>query len=128
MSNVSVPIFIESRYRVNRKRITSSVEKVLTEQGVATPTEVSIAIIGSRKMRFLNKKYRNIDKSTNVLSFAQNDGYATVFPPDKQYLGDIVIAYPKVIEECSVQNMLVDDWISELVEHSVMHLLGSHHR
>lgn len=128
MSDFSVPIFVESRYKINRKRIKSAVERVLEQEKILLPSEVSIAIIGSRKMRFLNKKYRNIDKSTNVLSFPQNEGFKTAFPPDRNYLGDIVIAYPKVIEECARQNMLIDDWIDELVEHSVMHLLGNHHR
>lgn len=128
MASVNVPIFVESRYKINRKRIKIAVDKILEQEKIVTPSEVSIAVVGSRKMRGLNKKYRNIDKSTNVLSFPQNEGYKTIFPPDKLYLGDIVIAYPKVIEECARQNMLVDDWIDELVEHSVMHLLGSHHR
>lgn len=128
MSDVSVPIFIESRYKVNRKKIKATIEKVLKDQGVVGPVEVSIAIIGNRKMRSLNKKYRDIDKSTNVLSFSQTEGDVTLQPPDKLYLGDIVLAYPKVIEECARDNMLIDDRVCELVEHSLMHLLGFHHR
>jgi len=49
-------------------------------------------------------------------------------PPDKLYLGDIVLSFPKVIEECARDNMLIDDRVDELVEHSLMHLLGFHHR
>ena len=128
MSAVSVPIFIESRYKVNRKRIKSTVQRVLERQQVQGPVEVSIAIIGSRKMRALNKKYRDIDSSTNVLSFSQTEGDVTTQPPDKLYLGDIVLCYPKVIEECARDNMLIDDRVDELVEHSLMHLLGFHHR
>lgn len=128
MSSVSVPIFIESRYKVNRKRIKLTVQKVLERQHVQGPVEVSIAIIGSRKMRALNKKYRDIDSSTNVLSFSQTEGDVTTQPPDKLYLGDIVLCYPKVIEECARDNMLIDDRVDELVEHSLMHLLGFHHR
>ncbi len=128
MSAVSIPIFIESRYKVNRKKIKETVNKVLERQRVDGPIEVSVAIIGSRKMRSLNKKYRDIDKSTNVLSFSQTEGDITVQPPDKLYLGDIVLCFPKVVEECARDNMLIDDRINELVEHSLMHLLGFHHR
>lgn len=127
MIPVSVPIFIESRYKVNRKQIKETVKRVLERQQVAGPVEVSVAIIGSRKMRALNKKYRDIDKSTNVLSFSQTEGDVTMQPPDKLYLGDIVLCYPKVIEECARDNMLIDDRVNELVEHSLMHLLGVHH-
>lgn len=128
MSSVSVPIFIESRYKVNRKKIKETVKVVLERQQVEGPVEVSVAIIGSRKMRALNKKYRDIDKSTNVLSFSQTEGDITAQPPDKLYLGDIVLCFPKVVEECARDNMLIDDRVNELVEHSLMHLLGFHHR
>jgi len=125
--DISVPIFIESRYIVNRKRIKKAVFDTLEKNGIKGPIEVSVAIIGDRKMKTLNKKYRNIDKTTNVLSFSQNEG--TRMPiSDKVYLGDVVISYPVVISEAAQYNKLVDDWIAELVEHGVTHLLGIHHK
>ena len=128
MNSISIPIYVESRYKVNRKKIKETVIKVLLKQLITSPVEVSIAVIGDRKMRTLNKKYRDIDKSTNVLSFSQTEGEVTLQPPDKLYLGDIVLSFPKVVEECARDNMLIDDRVNELVEHSLMHLLGSHHR
>ncbi len=128
MNSISIPIYVESRYKINRKQIKETVIKVLLKQQINSPVEVSIAVIGNRKMRALNKKYRDIDKSTNVLSFSQTEGELTQQPPDKLYLGDIVLAYPKVVEECARDNMLIDDRVNELVEHSLMHLLGFHHR
>lgn len=128
MNSISIPIYVESRYKINRKRIKGTIIKVLVKQNIEGPCEVSVAIIGSRKMRALNKKYRNIDASTNVLSFSQTEGDVTLQPPDKLYLGDIVLCYPKVVEECARDNMLIDDRVDELVEHSLMHLLGFHHR
>lgn len=126
--DVSVPIYVESRYKINRKRIKDAVIRTLVENGVKMPTEVSVAIIGDRKMRSLNKKYRNIDSTTNVLSFPQNEGPAIPKFPDKLFLGDVVISYPKVIEEAALYKRMVDDWTCELVEHSVRHLLGIHHK
>ena len=67
--DISVPIYVESRYKVNRKRIKQKVFDTLHQHGVVGPAEVSVAIVGDRKMRALNKKYRNLDKTTNVLSF-----------------------------------------------------------
>ena len=128
MNSISIPIYVESRYKINRKKVKEVIISVLLKQGISTPTEVSVAIIGNRKMRALNKKYRDIDKSTNVLSFSQTEGDVMLQPPDKLYLGDIVLSYPKVVEECARDNMLIDDRVNELVEHSLMHLLGFHHR
>lgn len=127
MDTISVPIFVESRYQVNRKRIKASVIQLLKEQGINGPAEVSIAIVGNRKMRLLHKKYKGEDKTTNVLSFPIAEGEATVLPADVLRLGDIVISYPYVIKESAEDDMLVDDKIDQLVLHSMQHLLGNHH-
>lgn len=127
MVTCSVPIFVESRYRVSRKRIKQTVAKVLAEQGMTSTIEISVAIVGIRKMRQLNKKYRNIDKPTNVLSFPQTEGEHMPSPTDVLSLGDVILCYPVIVEESARDDVLVDDKINELVAHSVNHLLGIHH-
>ena len=72
MGNIKVLIFVESRYKVNRKRVRETVSKLLENQGVFSPVEVSIAIVGDRKMRSLSRKYKGEDKTRNILSFSQN--------------------------------------------------------
>lgn len=127
MSSITTQIFVESRYQVSRKKIKETVERVISDRGITTPLEVSVAIVGDRKMRALNKKYRNLDKTTNVLSFSQTEGEGMVINSDKLILGDIVISYPVVITEASFENMLVDDKICYWVAHGLQHLLGEHH-
>lgn len=122
-----VLIYVESRYKVDRKRIKSAVQFVLEDQKMQTSIEVSIAIIGDRKMRTLNKKYRDKDKTANILSFPLGEGEQTKLPSDITRLGDIVISYPMVIKESAEQEMLVDDRVEELVQHGMLHLLGLHH-
>jgi probable rRNA maturation factor len=126
-SNYSIPIYVESRYKLDRKRIKQAVEHVLKTKGMTGNVEVSVAIVGSRKMRTLNNKYRNMDKATNVLSFSQLEGEATVLPSDTLVLGDVVVCYPVAIEDAARDNMLVDRKISDLVAHGLLHLLGEHH-
>lgn len=127
MSTISTKIFIESRYQVNRKKIKTRVEEIIKSRGIQSPVEVSVAIVGDRKMRELNLKYRNLDKTTNVLSFSQTEGTGMVMPSDTLVLGDIVISYPVVIQEASKENKLVDDKICYWVQHGLQHLLGEHH-
>ena len=127
MSNVKVLLYVESRYKVSRKRIKKAIDDVLTSNSVSSTVEVSVAIVGDRKMRALNKKYRNLDKTTNVLSFPQGEGPTFQTPDDASRLGDIVISYPQVIKESARDEMLVDDKVDELVIHSMKHLLGIHH-
>ncbi|MBI2033255.1 MAG: rRNA maturation RNase YbeY [Candidatus Levybacteria bacterium] len=127
MAHTKILLFVESRYKVNRKRIKQAVLQILAGQGLVQETEISIAIVGDRKMRELNKKYRNLDKTSNVLSFPITEGEDMRLPREVLRLGDVVISYPEVIREAAAENMLVDDRIDELVSHGVLHLLGIHH-
>jgi len=127
MIDVQIPIFVESRYRVNRKRIKKAILQVLTMHDVKGPVEVSVAIVGDRKMRVLSKKYKGEDKTRNILSFSLSEGSSTYLPSEVLRLGDIVISYPQVIKEASVEEMLVDDKVDKLVEHGMLHLLGINH-
>lgn len=127
MELAQVPIFVESRYRVNRKRIKTVISKVLTEREMKGPVEVSVAIVGDRKMRALSKKYKGEDKTRNILSFSLSEGESTYPPSEVLRLGDIVISYPQVIREASEEEVLVDDKIDELVQHGMLHLLGINH-
>lgn len=123
----NILLFVESRYRTNRKRIRKTVLDALKGNGVQGPVEVSIALVGDRKMRELSKKYKGEDKTRNILSFSLAEGEPTVLPTDILRLGDIVISYPEVIREAVRDEVLVDDRINMLVEHGLMHLLGIHH-
>lgn len=127
MGNTKVLIFVESRYKVNRKRITDTISRLLNEKGVLGAVEVSVAIVGDRKMRALNKQYRSQDKTTNVLSFSLTEGEAVALPSDVLRLGDVVISYPQIIKEAARDEVLVDDKIDELAKHGIMHLLGINH-
>lgn len=123
----SVELFVESRYKVNRKRVKKTVVDTLVKQGIKGPAEVSIAIVGDRKMRDLSKKYKGEDKTRNILSFSLTEGEPVVLPTDKLRLGDIVISYPVLIKEAALYEELVDDRMDMLVEHGLLHLLGVHH-
>jgi probable rRNA maturation factor len=127
MDKISVLIFVESRYKINRKRIKKVVESVITNNEIAGPVEISVAVVGDRKMRELSKKYKGEDKTRNILSFSQSEGESIVSPNDILRLGDIVLSFPQVINDAVRDEMLVDDKVDQLIEHGLMHLLGIHH-
>ena len=125
---ISVPLFCESRYPVNRKAIKKTVEVVLGERGVSGNVEVAISIVGDRKMRSLNKKYRQKDATTDVLSFSQVEGKGgSPVPDDLLRLGDVVISFPQARRNAGKKESLVDEEINFLVRHALLHLLGIHH-
>ncbi len=108
--------------------IKSSLQSYLQKNGV-NDGEISVAIVGRAKMISLAKKYLK-EKNTvhNVLSFTDSEvSHRFVRPPGVTYLGEIVICYPKVIEEANLLDKRVDDRVIELAEHGALHLLGIHH-
>ena len=128
MIDAQIPIFVESRYRVDRKRIKKAILEVLTDQEIKGPVEVSVAIVGDRKMRSLSKKYKGEDKTRNILSFSLSEGESTHLDNDDVLrLGDIVISYPQVIRDAAEEEILVDDKVDELAKHGMLHLLGINH-
>jgi probable rRNA maturation factor len=129
---ITVLFQTESHFPVNRKKIKEAIEAALVGQ-VHRDTEVSVSVVGNRRMRELNKKYRQLDKRTDVLSFGLNDPTVELpeefieSPDDVLRLGDIVVSYPQAVDEAREDNKFVDDQIVLLTLHGLDHLLGKHH-
>lgn len=129
---LTVLIKTDSHYSVDRARIKKVITGCLWEKKFKGKVEVSVNIVGDRKMREMNKKFRSIDETTDVLSFPlqeeKRNDVPFIDPPDDMLrLGDILISYPQAVEDAREENKLVDEKIDELVYHSMEHLLGIHH-
>ena len=74
-------------------------------------------------MHELNKKFRGIDKDTNVLSFENQD----ISREHTKVLGDIAICYPYVVNEAIVSKKDLDSHISHMFIHGILHILGYDH-
>ena len=80
--------------------------------------ELALRIVGNAESRSLNRRYRNKDKPTNVLSF----------PSDAPgVLGDLVICAPVVSREAREQGKAAAAHWAHMVVHGVLHLLGFDH-
>ena len=97
-------------------------------EGKLSKVEVSILLSDDENLRILNKKYRGIDKPTNVLSFSNLDVNETVqFEAMPLLLGDIVIAYETTMSEAEQEGKKLADHLSHLVIHGILHLFGHDH-
>jgi len=129
---ITVLFQTESHYPVNRKKVKEALIEALTNK-VFRSTEVSVSIVGDRQMKKLNKRYRNADKTTDVLSFPfqdpsqQDSGQFIESPDDVLRLGDIVISFPQARLMAMSENKLIDDIIVFLALHGLDHLMGKHH-
>ena len=81
-------------------------------------SEVSITLVDNREIRKINKKYRGLDRATNVLSFELGDDIL---------LGDIFISLDTVRREARAEKISVPEHTAHMIVHGILHLLGYDH-
>lgn len=101
---------------------------VLTAEGVERDVEISLSYVDEDEMHELNRQWRDIDRTTDVLSFECDSAFDEDIPLDEVLeLGDIILA-PEVIERQApgFGNDPADECRLMLV-HGLLHLLGYDH-
>jgi len=91
----------------------------------APPSEISIVLSDDEHIRELNKHHRGMDKPTNVLSFPPARMKTPAGAP--RFLGDVVLAFETVEREAAEETKTIENHISHLIVHGVLHLLGYDH-
>jgi len=92
--------------------------------------EISILLTDSKNMKGLNKKFRKINKDTDVLSFpAEEKNFFKKNIKSKQdiYLGDIALSYPYIAKIIKKQNVSFDYYFKKMLIHAILHLIGHEH-
>ena len=113
--------------------IENAVIQTLNYENFSLPCEVSVLITDNKGIQELNRKFRNIDSPTDVLSFPMYESFevsnfVAKSTNDIILLGDIVISAEYIQEQVTLdpkKNFL--DEVSLLTIHSVLHLLGYDH-
>ena len=102
---------------------------VLVLENFEGSAEVSVTFVDDEEIRRLNKQYRNIDRSTDVLSFplGENGVYDINMDTGAKLLGDIVISVPHAIDQAERYGHSLQREIGFLTVHSMLHLLGYDH-
>jgi len=90
-------------------------------------SEVSVLFCGDRRMRSLNRRYRRIDRSTDVLSFPADPGVEPGDVRSRSTLGDIVISIPYAARQARRRGQPVSREVDRLLVHGFLHLLGYDH-
>jgi len=86
----------------------------------------SIVFVDNDKIQFLNKNYRNIDRITDVISFAFEDNERIVYN-SVRFLGEIYICIPRMIEQSIEYGHSETRELAFLTVHGLLHLLGYDH-
>ena len=85
-------------------------------------TLISISFSGDKKVKELNSSFRKKESATNVLSFSSNYKFNNTL-----FLGDIIFSIETILEEAKRDNKSVENHLTHLFIHAVLHLLGYGH-
>ena len=86
----------------------------------------SVIIVDNKKIHEINKEYRNIDRETDVISFALEDDKNIIDSPVR-VLGDIYISIDKAKEQANEYGHSLKRELCFLMTHGFLHLLGYDH-
>lgn len=102
---------------------------VLINEEIKGQSEVSVSFVNNEEIHKLNKKYRNIDRPTDVLSFPllESKDFEKLTEDDKFAIGDIVISIEKAMEQAKLYGHTLQREVAFLTVHSMFHLLGYDH-
>jgi probable rRNA maturation factor len=90
-------------------------------------TELAIILGDDAQQRRLNRDWRGIDRSTNVLAFPAWESGSPVPADAPLLLGDVMLAFETVAREAQEQGKSLADHLAHLIVHGVLHLLGYDH-
>ena len=134
--NISFDQFCLQQFQVSRI-IRKCVDATLYAEGVNVPCEINVLVTNDAGIRVINQASRNIDKSTDVLSFPMFELEAGDPPADwSAYLdeetglcplGDMAISLERATAQAKEFGHSVRREIGYLTIHSMLHLLGYDH-
>ena len=108
-----------------------AVEATLDYEQYCNACEVSVTFTDNEQIRELNRRFRNIDRATDVLSFPlfDYDGESDEPPVDELIgmLGDIVISLEQAKKQAEEYGHSFEREVAFLCVHSMLHLLGYDH-
>lgn len=129
-----IEVSVEEKFRglVNEDWVRRIAQQVLEAEGVVSPYEVSLVFTDSETVQRLNRDYRGVDESTDVLAFYMLPQHGAdadfVSPPDDiTHLGEVIISYPKAEEQAKEQGHSTEQELTLLIIHGILHLLGYDH-
>jgi probable rRNA maturation factor len=140
LSGVSVMLKIQLSIRiekpfvnlVSKQWLRQAVKLTLVHTGISSPVELGLVIAGDDTVHELNRNYRCVDRTTDVIAFSLSergaDAQPFITPPDDIiYLGEVIISYPQAKRQAEEQHHPLEKELALLVAHGVLHLLGYDH-
>jgi len=104
----------------------------LVVEEAVVPLEIDCLITDDSTIRALNRRYRGIDQSTDVLAFALDEAgpAGIVFPDPTGHpagMGILVVSYPTAVVQAGRNHVTIEEELRLLLVHGVLHIIGYDH-
>ena len=121
---VSLQVKRPVRLTVDKSILLQAAQQTLELTGVGLQLDLGIVFADDILVRKLNRQYRGVDDTTDVLSFQAGE-----VDPDTSdlYLGDVIISLPRAEYQANAGRHPLAAELQLLVVHGVLHLLGYDH-
>ena len=101
----------------------NKVVSTILDQEKMSDCVINLRLLNDKEMKKLNMQFRQKDKTTNVLSFPNDD----ISLKQTKNIGDIAISVEYVKAEAKKEGKTFDDHIIHMLAHGVYHILGYDH-
>ena len=123
----NIGIFNETQEKVENLEVLEPLLTYALEVENVDNLEFNVIIINNEEIHKINKEYRGIDRTTDVISFALEDYKDIKYENDYRVLGDIYISIDKVREQAKEYGHSEKRELAFLAVHGLLHLLGYDH-
>ena len=106
---------------------TAIIEQALKTLGIEDDVEVSCVLVDDERIHEINREYRHIDRSTDVISFAMEDNDQFYVEGMHRTLGDIFISVDHAKKQAEEYGHSLRREMCFLFTHGILHLLGYDH-
>lgn len=106
---------------------TAIIEQALKTLGIEDDVEVSCVLVDDERIHEINREYRHIDRSTDVISFAMEDNNQFYVEGMPRTLGDIFISVDHAKKQAEEYGHSLRREMCFLFTHGILHLLGYDH-
>ena len=129
-SPVQVEVQVDEDFidQVDGEVLERAVVATVCHQDVSAPVAMTLVVTGDGTVRRLNRAYRGVDATTDVLSFGDEGEDDLALPADMpRYLGDVILSFPRAAAQAREARHPVHAELVLLTVHGVLHLLGHDH-
>lgn len=122
---------MDPSFDIYEERYLRIMEEAFSMLGIKTNYEVDVSLVDEDTIHQINRDYRNVDRVTDVISFAFNDDKSEegiiADPEIPHMLGEIFICVPRALDQAKEIGNSSDREMKFLFCHGMLHLLGYDH-